>query len=246
MTPLVRVGRPVAYLWHRPGLLADPVLVEEVAAAARLAFEHERLRAETAVQLEDLRSARARVIATGDAERRRLERDLHDGAQQRVVGIAFALRLARADLADDPDPAVLVRLDEADAEVRAALAELRQLAHGIFPAVVADEGLAAALEELAEGAPVAIALRARPDRRLAPDVEAAGYFVVAETLRRSGVTQLAVDARRRDGWLVIEVESDGDPLLVDLEDRVGALGGTVEAVPGESGSTIRAEIPCGS
>ena len=246
VTPLVRQGQEIALLSHRRGLLDDPGLVDEVAAAARLALENERLQAEARAQLEDLRASRARVIATGDAERRRLERDLHDGAQQRLVGLSLSLRLARSRLGSDPDPALLARIEEADAELRAALAELRELAHGIFPAVLADEGLAAALEALAEEAP--IELTALLAERLDAPVEAAGYFVVAEALRRGAAGAVKVGASQRDGLLVIQVEGDRLPdEIVDLEDRVGALDGTVEVVRDAGGRvTICAEIPCES
>ena len=151
-TPLVRDGRPVALLLHRADLLDNPELVEEVASAARLALENERLQAEARAQLEDLRSSRARIVEAGDAERRRLERDLHDGAQQRLVGLSLALRLLRSRLGSDEDGELAARLDEAEAELGEAVAELRELAHGIHPAVLSDEGLAAAIEALAEDA----------------------------------------------------------------------------------------------
>jgi signal transduction histidine kinase len=246
-TPLVRGGQEIALLSHRPGLLDDPGLVEEVAAAARLALENERLQAETQAQLEDLRASRARVIATGDAERRRLERDLHDGAQQRLVGLSLALRLTRSRLGADADAASLARIEEAEVELRAALAELRELAHGIFPAVLADEGLAEALEALAEDAPIPIEITALPDERFDPAVEAAAYFVVSEVVRRCDATALAIEVVRRDGRLVIEVEGDG--VLegnVGLDDRVVALDGTL-TVSHKPGTCLRvhAEIPCG-
>jgi signal transduction histidine kinase len=248
VTPLVRGGQEIALLSHRPGLLDDPGLVDEVAAAARLALDNERLQAEARAQLEDLRASRVRVIAAGDAERRRLERDLHDGAQQRLVGLSLTLRLARSRLGPDPAPALLARIEEAEAELRAALAELRELAHGIFPAVLADEGLAAALEALEEESPIPIEIVALPDRRFDAPVEAAGYFAVAEALRLGAPSLLKVSVTRDDGVLVIEVEtggaSDGFP---ELTDRVGALDGIVEVTRESSGrATIRARIPCES
>src|SRR5262245_60367372 len=133
VTPIVRGGQRVALLSHRPGLLAEPALAEEVAAAARLALENERLQAEAWSQLEDLRASRARIVQSGDAERRRLVRDLHDGAQQRLVTLSLALRLARARLGPGLDPVLAERIDEAEDELRAALADLRELAQGIFP-----------------------------------------------------------------------------------------------------------------
>jgi signal transduction histidine kinase len=248
VTPLIRGGRKVAFLAHRPGLLDDPGLAEQVAAAARLALENERLQAEASAQLEDLRSSRARVVATGDAERRRLERDLHDGAQQRLIGLALSLRLARMRLGPEPDPSLLARIDEAERQLRTALAELRELAHGIFPAVLADEGLAAALEALAEEAPIPIEITGLPGGRFEPPVEAAGYFLVSEALRRGAASALTVGAARQGSRLVIEIAGDDAPQqLTELEDRLGALDGSLEVVHGPGGRVrIRAEIPCGS
>jgi signal transduction histidine kinase len=229
-------------------LLDDPALVEEVAAAARLALENERLQAETRAQLEDLRASRSRIVGTGDAERRRLERDLHDGAQQRLVGLLLGLRLARSRIGSSPDPALLARIDEAEAELLAALGELRELAHGIFPAALTDEGLAAAVEALAEEAQISLAITTLPEERLDPSVEAAAYFVVSEAIRQSAARELVVSAERLNGRLIVEVKADAEPEpIVELEDRVGALDGTFEVVRGLNGQvTLRAEIPCES
>jgi signal transduction histidine kinase len=231
-------------LLHRSDLVDNPELVEEVASAARLALENERLQAEVRARLEDLRSSRVRIIETGDAERRRLERDLHDGAQQRLVGLSLALRLFRGQLGTDQDPQLAARLDEAEAELRRAVAELRELAHGIHPAVLSDEGLAAALESLAEGAPAPLHIAAVPDERFPPAVETAAYLVVAEAAKAGAAR---VSATRRDGALVVDVDTEAEPDgLVDLEDRIGALDGrlAVEQAPGGR-VRIRAEIPCG-
>jgi signal transduction histidine kinase len=241
-TPLVREGRPVALLLHRADLLDNPELIEEVASAARLGLENERLQAEARAQLEDLRSSRARIVAAGDAERRRLERDLHDGAQQRLVGLSLALRLLRSQVGKDRDDRLAARLDEAEAELGRAVAELRELAHGIHPAVLSDEGLAAAVEALAEEAPLRIA--ALPHERFSPAVETAAYLVVAEAANTGAAR---VSAERRDGALVVDVEAETEPEgLLGLEDRVVALDGRlgVERLTG-GGVRIRAEIPCG-
>jgi signal transduction histidine kinase len=248
ITPIVRGGQRVAFLSHRPGLLAEPALAEEVAAAARLALENERLQAEAWSQLADLRASRGRIVESGDAERRRLVRDLHDGAQQRLVTLALALRLARARLGPGLDPALAGRLDQAEAGLRAALADLRELAQGIFPVILAEEGLGAAVEALAESAPVPLEIAALPGERLSPPVEAAAYFVVAEAVRRDPVSTLRVSAARRDGRLVVEVEGDNMPAeITGLRDRVGALDGTVAVAQRPGGrATIRAEIPCAS
>jgi len=243
VTPLVREGRPVALLVHRADLLDNPELVEEVTSAARLALENERLQAEARAQLEDLRSSRARIIEAGDAERRRLERDLHDGAQQRLVGLSLALRLARSRLGPEHEEQ-FARLDIAETELHEAVTELRELAHGIHPAVLSDEGLAAAIEALAEGAPAPLRLIALPEERFPAAVETAAYLVVAEAAKAGPVT---VAVARRDGALVVDVEAEAEPEgLLDLEDRVGALDGRLDVEHASDGGVrIRAEIPCG-
>ena len=241
-TSLVQEGRAVAVLGHRRGLLDDEQLVEEVAAAARLALENERLQAEVRARLEELRASRARIVEAGDAERKRLERDLHDGAQQRLVGLALSLRLFRRRVGDADG-----RLEQAEHELRQAAAELRELAHGIFPAVLADEGLAAALEALAEESRVPIRLEGIPETRYEPSVETAAYTVVAEAARAS-TQRLAVGMSASNGALVVEVHTQGDGLdLTALEDRVGSLDGRLTVVRGTSGViTMRAELPCAS
>jgi len=225
---------------HRAELLDDLGLLEEVGAAAGLALDHERLQAQARARLEQLRASRARTVEAGDAERRRLERDLHDGAQQRLVVLSFALRLLRAEVGDD----AAARVDAATAELRDALDELRELARGIYPAVLVDEGLAAAIEALAESGTAPMRLGPLPDERFVPAVEAAAYFLVAELARRGGA--VGVSAARADGRLVVEVEGaavGGDVEdLEDLEDRIGAVDGALVV---EDGS-VRAEIPCAS
>jgi signal transduction histidine kinase len=239
-TPLVRDGRTVALLLHRSDLLDNPELIEEVASAARLALENERLQAEARAQLEDLRLSRTRIIEAGDAERRRLERDLHDGAQQRLVGLSLALRLLRSQLGTDGDE-LAVRLDTAGGEIRRAIVELRDVAHGIHPAVLTDEGLAAALEALAEEADVRLA--ALPQERFPAAVETAAYILVAEAAKRGAA---AASVERRDRVLVVEITTEAEPeTLVELQDRIGALDGrlAVERAP-SGGVRLHAEIPC--
>ena len=248
VTPLVRGQEVVAVIDHRGELLDDPARVEDVIVASRLALESERLQAELRAQLEDLRASRVRVVEAADAERRRLERNLHDGAQQRLVSLSMALRLVRRALESASDPSLIERADEANDELRAAIAELRDLAHGIYPAVLTDEGLAAAVEALRETSTIAIDLGELPEGRMDPRVEAAAYFVVAETAMRTTAGKIRVMIRRLDDRLVVEVQKDGPPpdTIVDLEDRVGAMDGSV-AVEADGGlSTIRAEIPCAS
>ena len=240
-TALVRDGWTVAVLAHAPGLLDDEQLVDEVASAARLALENERLQAEVGARLEELRASRARIVAAGDAERKRLERDLHDGAQQRLVGLSLSLRLLRSRL---PDSASLER---AENELRRAIVELRELAHGIFPAVLADEGLAASVEALAEDGVAPMRIAALPEERFAAPVESAAYTVVAEAVRAASGT-VGVRAERANGVLVVDVEAPSlDGLdLVALEDRVGALDGHVRVARVDGRITVHAELPCGS
>jgi signal transduction histidine kinase len=258
-TPLARDGKTVAILRHRAGLLDDPGLVGEVVAAARLGMENERLHAEVLAQLEDLRTAQARIVATGDAERRRLERDLHDGAQQRLVALSLALRLTRRPGSLGPDQHLTALIDKADRELRLAIDELRELAHGIYPAVLADEGLAAAVEAFAEDAPIPVMIGDLPDRRFPGPVEAAGYFLIAEATAllagQAGANAVTVEAKQDGSLLAIHLAACGgaehgqelETGLIDVADRVGALGGQfrMERVPGKE-VTLWAEIPCGS
>jgi signal transduction histidine kinase len=259
VTPLARGGTTVALLIHRPGLLDNPELVQEVAAAARIALENERLQAIVRGQLEDLRASRARVVAAGDAERRRLERDLHDGAQQRLVGLSLALRLARIQLGPHEDPELIIGMDQAGREIGAAIEELRELAHGIYPAVLTDEGLAAAVEALGERAVIPVRVVAVPEGRFPRPVEAAVYFLVAEACGKiaasAGASSVSVEVRQEEGRLLVEVTGEGaekpgpglETRITGLSDRVGALDGRlrIEQLPGR-GLAIHGEIPCAS
>ena len=218
-TRLVTGDDVVGALIHRPGLLDDRALRDELSSAARLALEHERLQAAARKQLTDLRASRARLVAAGDAERRRLERDLHDGAQQRLVSLAISLGLA-ARVGD-------TEFAWAQRELRTAVAELRELAHGIYPAVLGDEGLAAALESLAEGQP-RLRLLELSDERASEPVESAAYRMVIGVLRASDGP---VEARtaHEDGLLTVETRGAVADVQ-EIEDRVGALDGTLAVV----------------
>jgi signal transduction histidine kinase len=240
VTRVTAGGQELSALVHRPGLLEDPAVAAELADAAVLALEHERLGAIRRAHLNSLRASRARIVATGDAERRSLERDLHDGAQQRLATLAVAIRLARRQLGSE-EPRYEQELAVAEEGLREALAELRELAHGLMPAVLAQEGLRPATEALADRSPRLVVGQLPADRFAAP-IESAAYFVVAEALRRSGEGDVAVTARRQDGRLFVELDLPGgiaEP-VTDLEDRVGAVGGTLVA----RGRSLRAELPC--
>jgi signal transduction histidine kinase len=249
-TVLARDGLEVALLSHKPGLLDDADLVDALAATARLALDHERLRAQLLAHLNDLRASRARIVLTADQERRRLERDLHDGAQQRLVALTMALRLARTQLEADPDCAdgLIGQVERADSELRAALDELRALANGIFPTVLADEGLAAAVQALAEERPGRIHVADLPAQRFDAAIESAAYRLIAQTINVDGVHPVEIAAHTDHGVLVVEIEGAQAPWdLADLEDRVGALGGTLEHSKTRADhGRIRAEIPCAS
>ena len=243
------VGVPIAYL-----AIVLLRLLGRAAAAWALLLLSSTPDPELTAQVTDARSAQARIIEAGDAERRRLERDLHDGAQQRLVALSLKLGMAKSRLSDDNAAATLV--EEAHAESRAALDELRDLARGIHPAVLTDRGLRPALEALARRSSVPAELTDAPDVRLPPAIEAAAYFVVNECLanvaKYSEAEQATVAVREQVGTLVVEVVDDGrggaDPAagsgLRGLVDRVGALDGTLEVVsPPGVGTRVRAELP---
>jgi len=242
VTRVLAGGRELSAVVHRPGLLEDPAVAAELADAARLALEHERLGAIRRAQLESLRASRGRIVATADAERRSLERDLHDGAQQRLATLAVAIRLARRQLASE-DPQLDGELAAAEQGLRDALAQLRELAHGLIPAVLAHEGLKPAVEALADRSP-RLVVGDLPPERFAAAVESAAYFFVAESLRRCGDGDVAVSVRREDGRLLVRLEAAAGIAgsTIDLEDRVGAVGGTLTA----TAHGVRAELPCES
>jgi signal transduction histidine kinase len=241
-TPIVREGSPVAMIEHDARLLGDPSEIDEVVAAARLGLDHERLQAEARAQLEALRAARRRIVEAGDAHRKQLERDLHDGAQQHLIALSIALRLF------DRAPGANRYVDDAATELRLAMDDLRDVAHGIYPAVLADEGFAAAVDVLAESSSVPMTIAAMVEDRFDPAIEVAAYHVVADAARGS-LGALRISARRNGGRLTIEVRASEipEPIADEIEDRVGAVDGSLGRVrDGEGSMTLVAEIPCGS
>jgi signal transduction histidine kinase len=243
VTPFVRAGRRVAVVTHAATVTG---LEREIGAAVRLALENERLQAEVLAQLYDLRVSRTRIVETGDAERRRLERDLHDSAQQRLLALSYDLRVAGADAEVEGDTGTASLLVEATAEAQAALGELRELAHGIHPAILTEAGLGPALATLADSAPLPIEIGETARERYAAPVETTAYLVVAEAIEdaaRRRASHAAVSTVRDDERLVIEVADDGSgrtSTMIHLADRVGAVGGRLEI----EATTLRAEIPC--
>ena len=254
VTEIERDGAPVAAIVHDPALLEERELVRTAGAAAALALENERLAAELRARYDDLRAASARLVAAGDAARRRIERDLHDGAQQRLVSLSVTLNLARKNA--EPGSRAAELLDRAVEELTAGLAELRELARGIHPALLTERGLDPALESLAARAPLPVTISASVEGRLPQPVEAAAYFVVMEALtnvaKYASASAAEVRVEQVDGYVVVGVQDDGvggaDPAagsgLAGLADRVAALGGrlVVESPPG-GGTVVRAELP---
>jgi len=256
-TPVLRAGAPVAMVLHRPTGPERPDPLVTLVEAGGLAIEIARLRVELRRQLAEVRASRARIVAAGNAERRRIERDLHDGAQQRLVSIGLRLRHAQHQLGSGQPAHADETLDEAVTELTVAIDELRELAHGLPPAQL-DAGLDPALRELAVRAPLPVQVQTTPER-FSVGLEAAAYFVACEGLtnaiKYSGATAVVVSAQRSNGHLIVRVSDDGVGGAVDrlggglrgLHDRVAAYGGSlhVESAP-YSGTILTAELPCGS
>jgi signal transduction histidine kinase len=254
-TPVERSGRRVAAIVHDASLRDHPELVDAVVAAAGLALENEGLQAELRARLEELRASRLRLIETADVERRRLERNLHDGAQQRLVALSLSLALARREF--EADPAAVELVERTRSELAETLAELRELARGIHPPLLTDKGLKPALEALTNRALLPVELAGVPKDRLPASVEAAAYYLVAEALtnvaKYSEASKASVRIVRENGRVTVEVSDDGiggadasrGSGLRGLADRVEALDGhlDLDSPPG-AGTRLRAEIPC--
>ena len=194
VTLLERHGRKVAALVHDPALSEDPALLDAVSSAAGLALENERLLVELRAQLDEVRDSRARIVEASVTERRRLERNLHDGAQQRLVTLALHLRMAQETLRDDP-PAAEAMLEGIGDDLKQALEELRELARGLHPAVLTDRGLAPALQSLANRSPFPVEITGVPAHRLPEAIEAAVYYIVAESLTNAAKHAAASQGR---------------------------------------------------
>jgi signal transduction histidine kinase len=250
-------GRPVGALAVAlpPGRALRPIehrLLADLAAQVGAALDNLRL-------VEELRASRRRIVTAQDDARRRLERDIHDGVQQRLIALSLALRLAQAGLASGPPGATATALAGAADEAREALSELRRLARGIHPAILTEGGLAAALESLAERSAVPADLVRVPPEQLPPPVEITVYYLVAEALanvaKHARATAVQIRVEPADGRVRVEVADDGvggatagsGSGLTGLADRVTALAGEfdVDSPPGR-GTRLRAEIPCGS
>ncbi len=253
-TPVTRGSLRLGTVVHDERIGEHPDLLDSVIEAAGLAIEIGRLRVEVRQRLAEVEESRARIVTASIEERRRLERDLHDGAQQRLVSIGLDLRHVQNELGEDQRHA-RDSLDDVVAELATAIRELRELARGVRPPAL-DDGLAAALEQLSARSPLPTSVDATSDR-LGEDVEAAAYFVASEaltnTVKHSGATQASVSASRRRGSLIVSVSDDGvggaspedGSGLEGIADRLAALGGrlTVTSPPGR-GTIVLAELPC--
>jgi signal transduction histidine kinase len=255
-TPVRRGELQLATVLHDPALLERTSLLDPVILRAGLAIEIARLRVEVRRQLAEVEESRARIVTATYEERRRLERDLHDGAQQRLVSLGLELRHAQHELGEGSGGEAKATLDAAVAGLAEAIEELRELARGVRPAAL-DDGLAAALAELAARAPIEAEVKATAER-FDYEIEAAAYFVASEALtnavKHAGGSQVTLSAARNNGSLVLSVSDDGrggavagqGSGLTGLADRVDALGGRLELHSDGDGTSLVAEFPCGS
>jgi signal transduction histidine kinase len=254
-TRIQRNGAPVAVLVHETALDDEPELLHAVTAAAEIGLENARLHAELRAGIDELRGSRGRVIAAGQKERQRLERNLHDGAQQRLI--ALALHLRRLEPRFEHDAEAKHGLDQARREIALTLAELRDISRGLHPAVVTAHGLPVALESLAALGPVPTQLAVELGGRLREELEVAAYYIVGESLANIGkhaqATSATVVVACRNGDLVVEIVDDGvggadterGSGLRGLADRIETLGGRLRVwTPAGGGTRVRAEIPC--
>ena len=251
ITRLERDGELLGVLVHDPAIEAeDPGFVEAVGNAAQLALENERLAAEVRAQLDEVRASRSRIVEAADVERRRVERDLHDGAQQRLVALAMRLQVAK-----QTTPGASDLLDDATAELETAIGEVRGLARGIHPTILTEAGLGAAVDALAERTPLPVDV-AVGDGRYDAQIEATAYFIIAEALtnvaRHAGATEARVRIEEEDARLVVTVTDDGrggadlaaGSGLRGLADRLAAVGGGLSLTSPRGGGTIvRADLP---
>jgi signal transduction histidine kinase len=243
LTRLTRNERTIAVVSHAG---ATPDLESRLGRSILLALENERLQAEVLAQLDELRASRARLVEVGDLERQRLERDLHDGAQQRLLALSYDLRVARSAAQAGGETRAERALSGAIDRTLAALDELRELAHGIFPAILAEAGLGAALSTLADDAPLLLDVTGADGHRYPSAVETAAYFAIVEAVDDAAgraATHAAIRVAEHDGRLLVTVEDDGAERASEMSalvDRVGALGGSVAVGP----RALQAEIPC--
>jgi signal transduction histidine kinase len=258
VAPISGEGGPLAVMLVDEIALQEPALLQAAGAMARLALENERLQAEVRSQLVQLRSTTARLVEAGQDARQRIERDLHDGAQQRLLALSMTLGQARARAGDGADPQLRAFLDHAAGDLQQAITELRELARGIHPMLLTQEGLASALKALAERAPLPVEISA-PSQRFPDTVESTAYFFVTEAVtnaaRHAAASVVHVAVTVAGDELTVRVSDDGiggvNPTpggsgLLGMRDRVVALGGRMTVTsPTGGGTTLVARLPCG-
>lgn len=257
VTPMTNAdGAVIGHLRHDASLLDDDRFAAAVVAVVNLIADHERLTDQVRAQLEEVRMSRARLLTAAAAERERIERDLHDGLQQRLVGLALQLRMARAAAVVDPPDAVAARLDDVAGQLSEAITELRELARGIHPAALTDGGLTAALPLLADRVPIPTAMRFETEARYPPAIEATLYFVASEALanaaKHAEASACSIELRADGGDVLLKVGDDGVGGAVHraggglrgLQDRLDALGGElrIDSRPG-TGTVLEARLP---
>ena len=254
VTEVTSGDRPLAVIVHDRALAEDPSLIAAAVAVTRLVAENQRLNAELVRQLEEVRASRARIVEAGDAERLRIERDLHDGVQQRLLALALSLRRAESESATEPGRA-LDALRHGAVEAVGAVEDVRELAQGIHPAVLSEAGLAAAIRALADRSPVPVDLSLAIDGNIPPRAAAAAYFVASEALanvvKHAGATAVRISATEANGVIRVAVEDDGQGGadrqgrgLRGLDDRLAAIGGELEVADRPAGGTVvSATIP---
>jgi len=252
-TLVERDGRPVAAIIHDAALDASRELVQAAAAASSMAIDNERLKADLRARVEELRVSRLRIVEAADEARRRIERDLHDGAQQQLVALALELRLLRNRAAGHPE--LQADIDRLSERLSTALEELRELARGIHPSVLTDRGLGPAIDALVDRAPLPVDVEVEVQERLPPAIESAAYFTVAEGLtnvvKYAKVGSARVAVRREDGEIHVLVEDDGvggvdieaGSGLRGLQDRLAAVDGRMHIESGPEGTVLEARIP---
>jgi signal transduction histidine kinase len=257
-TTIVRQdGNPLAMIVHDAALDAEPGLVGAAGGAALMMLENARLEADLRASVVELRASRARLASAADAGRREIERNLHDGAQQRLI--ALRLRLADAEARVVSDDELRRSLGELGADTEETIDELRSLAHGVYPAMLVDYGLASALTSVAGHSPLPVRVETALPRRLAPAIEAAIYFCCLEAIqnaaKHAGVeATVTVSVRAHAGGIAFEIRDDGVGFdvhdvhrghgLMNLRDRVAAVGGDVHVASGEgAGTTVRGDVP---
>lgn len=251
-------GEPVAALVYDSSLLHETELVGTAAAAVRMALENARLQVQLKAQLEEVRRSRARLVEAGQQERRRVERDLHDGAQQHLVTLLLSLQMTKSEAVRHSDTETAALIETNIAALKQALSQLRELARGIYPSILTEAGLVAAIRSLAERSPIPVDVTGDGEGRLDPELEATLYFVAAEAItnaiKHSGGRHVVVSLHRGAANIELDISDDGhggaslppEGGLRGLADRLAAVGGRLQVDSGVSGTTIHCEAPCAS